>query len=125
LLHRPIEDAAAALAAARTIYARGVQFVIVTMSGDGAVAVTPDAEYRVQIPKLEVVSAVGAGDAFLSGLLCGLVKQYDWQEALRLAGAAGAAACLTPGTVLCSSGDVWRLRPTVRVERVRAESMAG
>ncbi len=124
LLHRPIEDASAALDAARSVYARGVPYVVVTMSKEGAVAVTPDAEYRLHTPPIEVVSAVGAGDAFLSGLLCGLVREHDWESALTLAGAAGAAACLTPGTVLCSGADVWRIRPLVTLERVRQLSIA-
>jgi 1-phosphofructokinase family hexose kinase len=125
LLHHPIEDACGALEAAREVYSRGVPFVVVTRGKHGAVAVTPDAEYRIEVPPLEVVSAVGAGDAFLSGLLCGLVRAYGWQEALRLGAAAGAAACLSPGTVLCSNADVWRLRPLVTIEHVREHSLAG
>jgi len=125
LMHRPMEDEQAALEAARAVYSRGVRFVIVTLGKRGAVAVTPTAEYRVQVPPVEVVSAVGAGDAFLSGLLCGLVREHDWQRALTLAGAASTATCLSPGTVLCSNADVWRVRPQVIVERIRTHSFAG
>ncbi len=90
VLHYPIEGAAEALDAARSIHARGVPSVIVTMSKEGAIAVTPDAEYHVQVPAVEVVSAVGAGDAFLSGLLFGLVKEHDWE---RRADAGGGRGC--------------------------------
>ncbi|MEZ4553391.1 MAG: 1-phosphofructokinase family hexose kinase [Dehalococcoidia bacterium] len=124
LLHREVETPDEVLAAARAIHARGVPYVVVTMSRDGAIAVTPDAEYRVLVPPVEVVSAVGAGDAFLSGLLCGLVREGGWERALALAAAASTAACLTPGTVLCAGPDVERLRPDVRVERIREHSLA-
>jgi 6-phosphofructokinase 2 len=102
-----------------------VEAVVVTMSKEGAIAVTPDAEYRVQVPDLDVVSAVGAGDAFLSGLLYGLVKEQSWEAGLALGAAASAAVCLTPGTVLCTGADVWRLRPLVTVERIRERAAAG
>jgi 1-phosphofructokinase family hexose kinase len=125
LMHRKLEGEDAILEAARAVYSRGVRFVIVTRGKHGAVAVTPDAEYRVHVPDLEVVSAVGAGDAFLSGLLCGLVREHDWPRALTLAGAASTAACLSPGTVLCSNADVHRVRPQVTVDRIRTHSLAG
>lgn len=124
LLHREVQTAADALAGAREIHARGVPYVVVTMSRDGAIAVTPNAEYRVYVPPVEIVSAVGAGDAFLSGLLCGLVREGDWTAALALAAAASTAACLTPGTVLCLGPDIERIRPEVRVERIREHSLA-
>jgi 1-phosphofructokinase family hexose kinase len=125
LTHRPIESERDVLDAARSVHARRVEAVVVTMSKEGAVAITPDAEFRVHVPPLEVVSAVGAGDAFLSGLLYGLVKEQGWEAALSLGAAAGAAACLTPGTVLCAGADVWRLRPLVTVERMREHAAAG
>jgi len=124
LLHREVQTADEVLAGAREIHARGVPYVVVTMSRDGAIAVTPDAEYRVYVPPVEIVSAVGAGDAFLSGLLCGLVREGDWTAALALGAAASTAACLTPGTVLCAGRDIERLRPDVRVERIREHSLA-
>jgi 1-phosphofructokinase family hexose kinase len=124
LLHREVQTADEVLAGARAIHARGVPYVVVTMSKEGAIAVTPNAEYQVHVPPVEIISAVGAGDAFLSGLLCGLVREGDWERALALAGAASSAACLTPGTVLCSGPDIERLRPLVRVERIREHSIA-
>lgn len=124
LLHREIQTADEVLVGARQIHARGVPHVVVTMSNEGAIAVTPEAEYRVYVPPVEIVSAVGAGDAFLSGLLCGLVREGGWESALVLAAAASTAACLTPGTVLCAGADVERLRPEVRVNRIREHSLA-
>ena len=68
-------------------------------------------------PSVEVNSAVGAGDAFLAGLLFSLVRDHGWSEALVTATAAGAAVCLTPGTALCTAADTHRLETRVRVER--------
>lgn len=40
--------------------------------------------------RVEVLNVLGAGDAFLSGLLASLLKGKDWQEATRVANACGA-----------------------------------
>ncbi|RLT35541.1 MAG: 1-phosphofructokinase family hexose kinase [Chloroflexi bacterium] len=124
LLHLNIESEAEALGAARRVRERGVLNVVVTLGSDGAVAVTEHGEYRVSAPRIDVVSAVGAGDAFLSGLMYGLVKTGNWETALPIASAAGGAACLEPGTLPCSGEAVWRLRPSVVVERIHEVSAA-
>ena len=119
-----IEGEEQALTKARELHARGVPSVVITLGSEGAIVVTTDGEYAVRPPHIEVVSAVGAGDAFLSGLVCGLVHEGAWGHALTLAAAAGAATCLAPGTMLCAGADVERLRPLVRVERLREHSAA-
>jgi 6-phosphofructokinase 2 len=125
LMHRPVEGEAAALEAARQLHRRSqVERVVVTLGAGGAVAVSAEGEFRVSPPDVEVVSAVGAGDAFLAGLMYGLVKEQGWEQALALAAAAGAAACVTPGTLLCQGADVWRLLPGARVERARVPAGA-
>lgn len=124
LSHMEIESEEQALDMARRAHVRGVPYVAITLGADGAIAVTPEGEFRVRPPHVDVVSAVGAGDAFLSGLVCSLVRDEAWESALALAAAAGAATCLTAGTLLCEGADVERLRPLVRVERLRAHSAA-
>ncbi len=105
----PVPDAQTALHAAREIRQRGVNNVVVTLGEEGAVAVTTGGEFRALAPTVEVQSAVGAGDAFLAGLLLGLKRGRGWERALELASAAGAAVCLTPGTQLCRAAQVERL----------------
>lgn len=119
LRHMEIEGEELALDAARELHGLGVPNVVITLGGEGAIAVTTEGEYTVRPPHIEVVSAVGAGDAFLSGLVCGLVRDGAWEPALALAAATGAATCLAPGTVLSTPSDVERLRPLMRVSRPR------
>ena len=45
-------------------------------------------------------------------------------EALRWGTAAGAAACLTPGTQLCQKKDVRRFLDQVRVEKTKGRTTA-
>ncbi len=118
LLGSTIEGSDAALDAARMLRSWGVEHVVITQGSEGCVASTSGGDFRVPAPSVEVNSAVGAGDAFLAGLLFSLVRDHGWDEALATATAAGAAVCLTPGTTLCTSADTHRLETRVRVERV-------
>ena len=121
----PVETEDDVLLAARTVRAQDVPSVVVTRGVHGAVAVTPEGEFRVNAPHVDVVSAVGAGDAFLGGLLLGLVREQAWESALSLAAGAGSAVCLTPGTMLCSRPEVSRLRGEAAVEPIRERTPAG
>lgn len=126
LRHEPaLGEPAAALEAARQLHARShVERVVVTLGAGGAIAVSAEGEFIVASPDVDVISAVGAGDAFMAGLMYGLVKQQPWAHALELAASAGAAACLTRGP-LCEGADVWRLLPGAHAERLAAPVVVG
>jgi 1-phosphofructokinase family hexose kinase len=115
---QPVHSEADAVRAAKAIRDRGVRNVVVTRGARPAIALTSVGDFRVEVPEVNVVSAVGAGDAFLAGLLLGLKHGEGWQESLRLAAAAGAACCLEHGTQLCHETQVVRLRPGVQVSEL-------
>lgn len=114
-LGRPLRPADA-LQAARDMAAQGAETVILTMGGDGAIAVRGREAWKVTPPKEDVVRAIGAGDSFAAGLAAGLSRGLAFPEALRLAAAAGAATALRPGTGLGRAEDVARLLPSVALE---------
>jgi 6-phosphofructokinase 2 len=96
--------------AARSIVAAGrAEAVAVTLGDAGALLVTRDASLRLTTPVVEAASAVGAGDAFLAGLVLRLAQGRPIAEAFRTAVAAGSATALRPGTGLCRADDVARL----------------
>jgi 1-phosphofructokinase family hexose kinase len=119
LLGRSLDDDAALLAAAEEMRQAGAATAVITAGERGAVAVSEEGAWRVSPPPTVVVSAVGAGDALLAGLVLKLADGAGLVEGLRWGTAAGAAACLTPGTQLCRREDVERLLPQVRVKPVR------
>lgn len=106
------------IAAAERIRDYGVPNVVVTRGSGPAIALTTAGDFRVHVPEISVESAVGAGDAFLAGVLLGLKRGDGWERALALGAAAGSACCLTQGTQLCRETDVWKLQSRVRVERI-------
>jgi len=124
LLGRELDEDDALEQAAHEIRALGASTAVVTASSRGAVAVTENEVWWAWPPATEVVSAVGAGDALLAGMLLQLSVGHGIDDALRWGTAAGAAACLTPGTQLCKREDVIRIIDHVRVKKERDLSPA-
>lgn len=107
------------VAAAREVIGRGTaENVLVSLGADGAILVTPGPVTFLRSPKVQLVSAVGAGDSMVGGVLVALVRGKSLEEAAVMGTAAGAAAILTPDTDLCRIEDVERLLPEVVAERL-------
>ena len=76
---------------AREILAKGAKNVIISMAGDGALLVTPEAAYFAKPIKGTVKNSVGAGDAMVAGFTGEYVKSGDPIEALKWGVACGTA----------------------------------
>ena len=70
---------------AREILAKGAKNVIISMAGDGALLVTPEAAYFAKPIKGTVKNSVGAGDSMVAGFTGEYVKSGDPIEALKWA----------------------------------------
>lgn len=106
--------------AVQALRARGIAIAVLSMGADGALwaAEGVDGVWHAKPPKVRVVSAVGAGDSTVAGLLTGWLATRDWRRSVRLAMACGAACAMTPGTELCHRRDVRWLLPRVTMRRV-------
>jgi 6-phosphofructokinase 2 len=121
LIGAPLERDEDRISACRKLTAHGrTQAVALTLGGHGALLVTADRVWRARPPAIEVVSAVGAGDSFLGGMVSALAAGKPLEQAFRVAVAAGSAAVLSPGTELCREQDVQRLLPEVVICEVEA-----
>jgi 6-phosphofructokinase 2 len=101
-------------AARELIDAGRVEVVAVSLGEDGLVVITGEGHEHVPAPKVTMVSAVGAGDSTVAGIVVGLVRGLPLGEAARLGAAAGAAAVLSEGTELGSRQDTERLFAALR-----------
>jgi 6-phosphofructokinase 2 len=89
--------------------------VLVSLAAAGALLVTADEPPTIiHAPAVQVVSAVGAGDSLVAGLLVALEDNQPLVEAARCGVAAGTAATIAAGHTLCHPDDVARLLPAVR-----------
>ncbi len=93
------------LEVARAWLRLGPALVVVTLGAEGALALLDGKEVRVEAPRVEVVDTVGAGDAFMAGLLAGLYRagvasrpallELDLEQLSRLLAFAAKVAALT------------------------------
>jgi tagatose 6-phosphate kinase len=91
-------------------------WLIVTMGKDGAAAWAEGRLWRVTSPKVNVVSAIGSGDAFAAGLVAAMPRGIE--ESLRLACACGVANAMTPHSGEVRREDVHRILPDIQVKHV-------
>ncbi len=92
------------------------QAIVVTLGGDGALAVTQDGAFHAWPPPVTVVNTAGAGDAVSGGLLLALSQGQRWPEALRLAMAAAGATVMSETIAFQERSQVEALLPQVVVE---------
>ncbi|MDZ7800890.1 MAG: 1-phosphofructokinase family hexose kinase [Trueperaceae bacterium] len=118
LVGQSVDDAASARRAGEAARALGAEIVVCSLGAQGAVWIGAEGAWLAVPPRVEVDSALGAGDALLAGVLVARADGADPAEALRLGVACGTATALTPGTDLCRRDDVERVRAQVTVERL-------
>ena len=80
---------------AREIIAKGAKNVIVSMAGDGALLVTPEAAYFAKPIKGTVKNSVGAGDSMVAGFTGEYVRSKDPVEALKWGVACGTSTAFS------------------------------
>ena len=62
----------------------GPKIVVITDGSKKLYAIDDQTRYSFSPPQVKVVETAGAGDAFTSGFLAGLIKNYTFADALRL-----------------------------------------
>lgn len=103
--------------AARDLVASGkVENVAVTFGVAGALLVNAKGETRLAARKVKVASAVGAGDAFVGGMVHALSNGAEIGDAFLWGASAGAAAVMTEGITQCRRSDVEDLYRAYRSE---------
>ncbi|MFP4346226.1 MAG: 1-phosphofructokinase [Anaerolineales bacterium] len=114
LLGRPLSDTVALVTGAQRLLARGTELVAVTLGAKGAILVTAEESVIARPPKVKVASTVGAGDAFVAGLVAAQLAHMDPLESARLATAFAAGATTRLGS---------HLPPLRQLERYREQSV--
>ena len=76
---------------------------------------------RVSIEPREVVSKIGAGDAFLAGYVAGMYDGWSGEDCVRFGTACGAESVRHVGAGILDAREAERLMAQVRVERLEAD----
>lgn len=75
-----------------------VEWVIISLGGDGAFIKHNNMYYRVRVPEIEVVNAVGSGDATVAGLALSVLNQTTDVDLIKTAMTAGVLNTLNEKT---------------------------
>lgn len=97
LVGKPIVSHEERLAAMKRLHGETGQTLVVTLGGEGAVAIRKGEFVTAKGLVIDPVDTVGAGDTFCGYLAAGLDQGQDFAVALRRAAVAGSLACLKPG----------------------------
>jgi sugar/nucleoside kinase (ribokinase family) len=84
----------------------GCAVAAITQGSEGALLMSASETLEMPAVPVEVVDMSGAGDAFVAGLIVGLLARWSLEETLRFAGLIGASACTRLG---CTDGVLTRL----------------
>ncbi len=110
-------DTDAALHEAMRAAAKRCGHVVVTLGAQGALALVNSELWRVAIPQVKAISAIGSGDAFAAGMAA-VIDEGDARDAWRLGAACGIANALTAEAGHVRLQDVERLKAQVEVHRL-------
>jgi len=104
--------------AARKLTAQGIEWVIVSMGGEGSIAVSKEEALRARPFKIKPESTVGAGDSMVAAIASSLLHGRGLEETLRFATAAGSVTASKPGTQVCRPEEVEERLDDVAITRI-------
>lgn len=96
----PLKDENEVLTVARSLIARGMHLVTVSLGAKGAVFVSKDQAFHARLPVRDVESTVGAGDAMVAGIAAAFRENAGLERIARLATAFAVGKLASLGPVL-------------------------
>ena len=114
-LGREIGSLAQVVEAAQQLHRDGIDNVMISLGGQGALLACAEGVFTANAPAVEVCSTVGAGDSSVAGFLAAAAAGAGALERLRTAVAFGSAACMTQGTRPPEPEEIARLISGIQV----------
>jgi len=105
-----LEDYNELIALATDMIANGkVEELVVSLGEEGAIGVWKGGSKHFRSPTVPVISAVGAGDSMVAGIVFKLAMGKSFEKSILMGIAAGVAAVMTPGSELCTKEDALKI----------------
>lgn len=95
-----------------------IEWIVVSMGADGAIAKHNEAIYQVSIPKINVVNPVGSGDSTLAGLAAAINDSLTDEDVLRLGMTTGMLNTMEAKTGCIDPSKVSEYMAQVAVKRI-------
>ena len=96
----------------------GVQTALITMAGEGSLAVSSTEVVRVHAPAVRAVDGSGAGATFSAGYIYGYLRGWNLEKTARFATAAASLKVTRPGLKMFSTAEIKTAASRLKVERL-------
>ncbi|HAJ92951.1 MAG TPA: carbohydrate kinase [Gammaproteobacteria bacterium] len=103
---RRLDSIPLAAEAARALQQDGIEYLCVSLGGEGAILSDSGNSYHCSAPKVHKQSTVGSGDSLVAGLIAGLREGASSEDMLRLGVMCGSSTAAHPGTELFTRGEL-------------------
>lgn len=101
---------------ARKLLGTGVKTALITLAGEGCLAVQANATFRVHAPSVTAVDGCGAGATFSAGFIYGYLQGWHLVDTLRFATAAASLKVTRPGLDMFPVEEISALGSTLQVQ---------
>lgn len=118
ILETKIKNRGETIEAAKRMMQYGIEYVIVSLGGDGALAVGKEGVFHGKPPKLNAVNTVGCGDSMVGAFAAAMKRNLPMEESLTYAVAVSAANAVNPETGHIRMKDVNDILPRVTAEQI-------
>lgn len=105
--------------AAEMLLEEGIDTIVISLGGDGSLAVSRKGAYEVKVPRIDAVNTVGCGDSMIAGLAAGISRGYSMEDTLRLASAVSAANAMRMETGFIVKDDMEALLPQIEIKQLQ------
>lgn len=119
LLGKPLDTQDALIEAGRMLLEKGIEDVVISMGGDGALFITKEKVIRAHPLRVPVRSTVGAGDSMVSALCYGFDQKLPREQTIKLSIAISAASVMCDGTQAPDVETIKELYQKVIIEEVK------
>lgn len=106
------------IVAAQKLQQTGIEIVVISLGGEGAIVACKEGIYQVTVPKIEVVNTVGCGDAMIAGFAIGISRKLPIEEIIRLASAISVASAKQEETGVFAQADLSDLLSQIHILKV-------
>lgn len=97
----------------------GVEQVVISLGGDGALMIREDGVFKAVVPKINAVNTVGCGDCMTAGFAMAFEQGMDAADALKHASAVASAAAMTEDTGFLRMSDYDDIIDKIEVQRLK------
>ena len=118
LVGKPSLTAEEMLQEGKRLHDTGIEEVVISLGGDGALFISRDGIFRAEGLQVEVKSTVGAGDSMVAAMAYAHAENLSRETRIRLAVAMGAASVMQDGTQPPESALVWELAKGVKIKKL-------